>query len=156
MCLLRQAGEKNGLLGKGVLIMKRDDCIFCRLANGDIPTRSVYEDEKFNVIMDTNPASKGHVLILPKDHYADIHEIPGETVEKVMRLAKTMADRLAENLDADGINIVQNNGKAAGQTVFHFHLHIIPRYAGGPAMVTWEPQELPAEEMDAIQKQILG
>lgn len=156
MRLLRQAGKENGLLGKGVLIMKRDDCIFCKLANGDIPTRSVYEDEEFNVIMDASPASKGHVLILPKDHYSDIHEIPAETAGKVMMLAKKMADQLTKNLNADGINIVQNNGEAAGQTVFHFHCHLIPRYADGPAMVTWKPQELPAEEMDAIQAQILG
>ena len=111
------------------------DCIFCKLANGEIPTAKLYEDEHFAVICDANPATKGHALILPKAHYANLLELPDELVEESFVLAKKMAGRMKEKLGCDGINIVQNNGQEAGQTVFHFHVHIIPRYAGGGRFV---------------------
>ncbi len=132
------------------------DCIFCKLANGEIPTRTVYEDEKFRVIMDAAPATRGHSLILPKSHYANIFEMPEDLAADAMRLAKKMATHMTEKLGCDGFNLVQNNGEAAGQTVFHFHLHLIPRYAEGnnPANVNWSHIELSDEEMDAICKTI--
>ncbi len=108
--------------------MKKDDCIFCKLANGVFPTNSIYEDEDFNVILDAGPATKGHALILPKEHYANLFELPDETASKVMVLAKKMATHMKEKLNCDGFNLVQNNGPCAGQTVFHFHYHLIPRY----------------------------
>ena len=108
--------------------MKDVNCIFCKIASGEIPSATLYEDENFRVILDVGPASKGHALILPKDHYANINELPEEIVAKAFVLAKQMAARLTAALDCDGFNILQNNGETAGQTVFHFHIHLIPRY----------------------------
>ena len=107
--------------------MKDSNCIFCKLANGEIPANSIYEDETFRVILDAAPASRGHALILPKEHYADLYEIEEETVGLAMKLAKKLAIQMTRILQCDGFNLVQNNGEVAGQTVFHFHLHLIPR-----------------------------
>lgn len=118
------------------------DCIFCKLAGGEIPTATLYEDDDFRVILDQGPATKGHALILPKQHYADIYEIPEETAARAMVLAKRMAGVMTEAFQCDGFNLVQNNGEAAGQTVFHFHLHLIPRYQGDNAGISWKPGTL--------------
>ena len=128
------------------------DCIFCKLANGEIPTRTVYEDEKFRVIMDAAPATRGHSLILPKSHYASIFEMPEDLAADAMRLAKKMAAHMTEKLGCDGFNLVQNNGEAAGQTVFHFHLHLIPRYeaANDKNIANWSHLELSDSEFDEI------
>lgn len=130
--------------------MRDDNCIFCKLANGDIPTNTVYEDEDFRVILDASPATKGHALILPKEHFANLYEIEDETLAKAAKLAKKVIIREKEALGCDGYNIVQNNGEAAGQTVFHFHMHLIPRYAGEEKIVAWTPQTLPEDEMKEI------
>ncbi|MBQ5430840.1 MAG: HIT family protein [Lachnospiraceae bacterium] len=105
-----------------------DNCIFCKLANGVIPTNSIYEDEDFKVILDADPVSKGHALILPKQHYANLYELGDAEAAKIMPLAKKLATKMAKVLGADGFNILQNNGEVAGQSVFHYHLHLIPRY----------------------------
>ncbi|MCC8151494.1 MAG: HIT family protein [Lachnospiraceae bacterium] len=110
--------------------MKDDNCIFCKLANGDIPTNVIYEDDMFSVILDASPATRGHALILPKHHAANVYELPDEYASKVFVLAKKLAAKMTKILKCDGFNIVQNNGEVAGQTVFHFHMHLIPRYAG--------------------------
>ena len=104
------------------------DCIFCKIANGEIPSATVYEDKDFRVIMDISPASEGHMIILPKEHAANVFELSDEIASKIYVLAKKLAKALKEELDCDGINILQNNGEAAGQTVFHLHMHVIPRY----------------------------
>lgn len=127
-----------------------ENCIFCKIANGEIPAATLYEDEDFRVILDLGPASKGHALILPKQHAADLFELPDEVAAKVLPLAKTIAARLKEGLGADGINLVQNNGKAAGQTVFHFHMHLIPRYQNDTVNVTWKPGTLTEESKQEI------
>ena len=116
--------------------MKNDNCIFCKLANGDIPTNSIYEDDMFNVILDNGPANLGHALILPKDHSANVFETPDETLGKAMILAKKVAQKLKDTLECDGVNLVQNNGAAAGQTVEHFHLHVIPRFTNDGQIIT--------------------
>ncbi len=126
------------------------NCIFCKLANGEIPTNSIYEDERFNVILDNGPATKGHCLILPKDHYANLFELPEETAMEAMKLAKKLSKSLMEKLSADGLNLVQNNGAAAGQTVNHFHLHIIPRYENDGQHILWKPTEPSAEELKSL------
>lgn len=127
------------------------DCIFCKLANGEIPTAKLYEDDDFSVILDANPATKGHALILPKAHYADITEMPEELTAKAFVLAKKMGSHLKETLEADGLNIVQNNGEKAGQTVFHFHIHLIPRYADGPRIVAnWVQNPLSDETREEV------
>ena len=118
------------------------DCIFCKLAGGEIPTATLYEDDDFRVILDQGPATKGHALILPKKHYANIYELPEEVAARAMVLAKKMAGVMTEALKCDGFNLVQNNGEAAGQRVFHFHLHLIPRYQNGNAGITWKPGTL--------------
>lgn len=128
----------------------KDDCIFCKLANGVIPTNSIYEDEDFNVILDLGPATKGHALILPKEHYANIYEIPEETAGKVMILAKRLATKMTERLGADGFNLVQNNNECAGQTVFHFHFHLIPRYENDGQNMLWNPTKPSSEELAEI------
>lgn len=127
-----------------------ENCIFCRIANGEIPAATLYEDEEFRVILDLGPASKGHALILPKKHAANLFELPDETAGKAMILAKKIAAVLKEGLHADGINLVQNNGEAAGQTVFHFHLHLIPRYAEDTVNIKWTPENLSDEARQEI------
>ena len=130
----------------------KDDCIFCKLANGIIPTNSIYEDGEFNVILDLAPATKGHALILPKEHAANIYELPEETAGKVFKLAKKLATKMTDKLGADGFNIVQNNGEIAGQTVFHFHLHLIPRYADDNQEILWNPTSPSAEDLAQIRE----
>ena len=127
-----------------------DDCIFCKIANGQIPSATLYEDEEFRVILDLGPASKGHALILPKKHAANLFELPDDTAGKAMIVAKKIAAALKEGLKADGLNIVQNNGEAAGQTVFHFHMHLIPRYKGDTVNVKWTPGELTEQDKEEI------
>ena len=127
-----------------------DNCIFCKIANGEIPSATLYEDEEFRVILDLGPASKGHALILPKSHAANLFELPEETAGKAMVLAKKIAATLKEGLHADGINLVQNNGEAAGQTVMHFHLHVIPRYENDTVNVNWIPGTLTEEDKQQI------
>ena len=122
--------------------MKDDNCIFCKLANGDIPTNTIYEDADFRVILDASPATKGHVLILPKQHYANMFEIDDEVLAKAAKLAKKVITHEKEVLGCDGYNVLQNNGEAAGQTVFHFHMHLIPRYKDDAAEFGWKPGEL--------------
>lgn len=127
-----------------------DNCIFCKIAAGEIPSATLYEDEDFRVILDLGPASKGHALILPKQHYANLYELPDELAEKVIRLAKKMVIAMTKALQCDGFNVVQNNGEAAGQTVFHFHMHLIPRYKDDHAGVTWTPGKLTDEVRDEV------
>ncbi|MCR1842022.1 HIT family protein [Murimonas intestini] len=122
--------------------MKNDNCIFCKIASGEIPSVTLHEDEDFRVILDVGPASKGHALILPKDHYANIYELPEEMTAKAYVLAKKIAARLTDALNCDGFNILQNNGEPAGQTVFHFHIHLIPRYQNDNVGLTWKPGQL--------------
>lgn len=126
--------------------MTENQCIFCKISKGEIPSATLYEDEDFRVILDLGPASKGHSLILPKAHYANIIEIPDELAAKAMVLAKKMTARMKEALPCDGVNIVQNNGACAGQTVFHFHMHLIPRREGDQVGVSWNPGTLTQED----------
>ena len=132
--------------------MKDDNCIFCKLANKDIPTNIIYEDDRFTVILDASPATKGHALILPKNHAANIYELPDEDAAAVFVLAKKLATKMTEILHCDGFNIVQNNGEVAGQTVFHFHMHLIPRYLndGNEDKLTWNHADLSADEIAEI------
>ena len=135
--------------------MKENNCIFCKIANGEIPSRTLEENDKFRVVLDVGPATKGHALILPKDHYANLYELPEETAADVMKLAKKMAIRMKEKLHCDGFNLVQNNESAAGQTVFHFHLHLIPRYENDNQQINWVPGKPTAEEMDKVLQELI-
>ena len=132
------------------------DCIFCKIAAGEIPSKTLYEDEKFRVILDLGPATKGHALILPKRHAANLFELPEETAAAVMVVAKRLANTMRERLMCDGLNLIQNNGEAAGQTVNHFHLHLIPRYEGDGQTIGWTPNEVTQEELEVIKQEITG
>ena len=131
--------------------MKDETCIFCKIANGEIPSATLYEDEEFRVILDISPASKGHALILPKEHYANLYELSDELAAKALVLAKKMTLKMKDILNCDGYNVVQNNGESAGQTVFHFHMHLIPRYEGDQVGLGWNMGEL----KDADRQEIL-
>ncbi len=136
--------------------MKNNNCIFCKIAAGEIPSRTLYEDEQFRVIMDLGPASRGHALILPKEHYANLFELPEELAADAMKLAKKMATVMTEKLECDGFNLVQNNGEVAGQTVFHFHMHLIPCYKEAGRVIAWETKNMSPEELDEIKNIIIG
>lgn len=132
--------------------MKQDNCIFCKLANGDIPTNTIYEDEEFRVIMDAAPATKGHALVLPKDHFADIYEIDPEVLGRAIQVGQKVIKHATKVLGCEGYNMLQNNGAVAGQTVFHYHLHLIPRYAemDNEKILTWPAKEADAEAIKAL------
>ena len=136
--------------------MVKDDCIFCKIAAGEIPSKTIYEDEKYRVILDLGPATRGHALILPKNHYANLFELPEEDAKEVICLAKKMATIMKDKLGCDGFNLVQNNGEAAGQTVLHFHMHLIPRYENDGQEIGWKPGSPSQDELEEIRKQIAG
>lgn len=138
-----------------MISMKDENCIFCKIAGGEIPSKTIYEDEEFRVILDLGPATKGHALILPKNHSANLYELPEDTAAHVMVLAKRMAVQMKEKLHCDGFNLVQNNGEIAGQTVFHFHMHLIPRYKDDGQRIAWEPGKPSQEELEEIKDQIV-
>lgn len=130
--------------------MRDENCIFCKIANGEIPSATLYEDDDFRIILDLGPASKGHALLLPKEHYENLYMLPDELAVKALPVAKKMITKLTEVLGCDGYNVVQNNGETAGQTVFHFHMHLIPRYKGDQVGLGWKIGELTDEERDDI------
>lgn len=136
--------------------MRDENCIFCKIANGGIPSATVYEDDAFRVILDLGPASKGHALILPKEHAKDICEADEKTAARILPLAARIGAAMQRSLGASGFNVVQNNGSSAGQTVFHLHVHVIPRYEDGPAMVTWTPGKAEPDELQQTAEQLRG
>lgn len=136
--------------------MKKEDCIFCKIAAGEIPSRKLYEDDDVIVIMDLSPTSKGHSLIIPKEHCTNIYDIDEDVAAKVMRVAKRLAIKMTDALGCDGFNLLQNNGETAGQTMFHFHMHLIPRYKDADNnMLKFTSVSLSDEEMDALRDQIV-
>lgn len=134
--------------------MIKDECIFCKLANGIFDTNTVYEDENFRVILDIEPASQGHALILPKNHFANALEADDETLGDAMKLAARTGRALKEAFGCDGINILQNNGEAAGQTVFHLHVHVIPRWERDTVRFEYEKKSFTGEELKATAAEI--
>ncbi len=130
--------------------MKQENCIFCKIAAGEIPSATIYEDNDFRVILDIEPASKGHALILPKEHYANLYELSDEVAAKALQVAKKVITKMTDILGCDGYNVVQNNGVAAGQTVFHFHIHLIPRYKEDDVNITWKQGCLTEEDKAEI------
>ena len=132
--------------------MNKDDCIFCKIANGEIPSATVYEDSICRVILDVNPANKGHALIIPKEHFDNIYSMDAETAAKIFTIATEVAKAQQAELNPDGLNILQNNGEAAGQTVFHFHMHRVPRYIKDNVTMTWIPGKADTEELSALSK----
>ncbi len=133
-----------------------NDCIFCKLANHVFDTNIIYEDDDFTVILDAGPATKGHCLILPKEHYENIFKLPEETTGKAFQLAQKLGAALKDRLKCDGLNIVQNNGETAGQTVFHFHVHLIPRYKEDGQKIGWIPKKPSDEDLAALRDELSG
>lgn len=131
-----------------------ENCVFCKILNGDIPSAKLYEDEDFAIILDVGPATFGHALLLPKQHYANVFEMPDELLSKAVCLGKAWGEKLVRALGADGLNMVQNNGLAAGQTVFHYHLHLIPRYEKDGVGELWNPGTLTEEQRQEILEKI--
>ena len=130
--------------------MKDENCIFCKIAAGEIPSATLYEDEEFRVILDLNPASKGHALILPKEHYRNLYDLDDALAAKVLPLAKKITNRMKEIVKCDGYNLVQNNEEVAGQSVFHFHMHMIPRYEADHVGLGWNMGALTEEDKEEI------
>ena len=127
------------------------DCIFCKLANGVFPTNFIYEDEDFKVILDANPATKGHSLILPKKHFKNLLDADEEVLKKALPLAKKLSNKLIDVLKYDGVNVLQNNNEAAGQAVFHLHIHLIPRYKDQKEhILSWKANKFSDDEMKNI------
>lgn len=127
--------------------MSNENCIFCKIIAGEIPSITVYEDDKFKAIFDIYPASKGHILVLPKKHIENIYELDDETASIALPLIARIARAVQGALKCDGINIMQNNGIAAGQSVFHLHFHIIPRFDKDTVITPW--RNLSYEEGEA-------
>lgn len=132
-----------------------DHCIFCKLANGEIPTRTLYENDAFRIILDANPLTRGHALVLPKKHAENIFELDTETVGKAFQLARQFGAKIVVVLGAAGMNILQNNGRAAGQSVAHFHIHLIPRYVEDGVALGMEGGGEVKYDLDAVMEEIL-
>src|ERR1019366_6933420 len=122
------------------------DCIFCKIVAGDLPATVVESDERALAFLDINPATRGHPLVIPRAHSQDIHDVGAEDLAACVALAQRIAGRARGRLGAAGVNLLQSSGGAAWQTVFHFHIHVIPRYAGDPLRLPWVPAPVdPAE-----------
>jgi histidine triad (HIT) family protein len=125
------------------------DCIFCKILAGDLPGTILAEDERTVSFMDINPATRGHALVVPRSHATDLGEIPDEDLAAVAAAAKRLAARAKERLGADGVNLMNSWGPAAWQTVFHFHMHVIPRYDDDPLKLPWTPAPGDKDEIAA-------
>lgn len=134
--------------------MKDDNCIFCKIAAGEIPSNTLYEDEDFRVIMDIAPAAKGHAIVLPKQHMKNLFEIEPDTAAKALPVVSKVANAVKDALSCDGINVLQNNGEAAGQSVFHLHFHILPRYTDDNFVIPWKQLSYAEGEAEAVAEKI--
>ena len=131
-----------------------DNCIFCKIINGDIPSAVVFENDEFKAILDRFPSNEGHVLIMPKEHCANIFEMDPEKGGRLFALAVKIASAMKEALGFENMNVLQNNGPVAGQTVNHFHLHLIPRYENDSVNVSWPQMDLTDEQIEEVRNKI--
>ena len=132
------------------------DCLFCKIVAGEVPSTRVYEDERTIAFMDINPATRGHLLVVPREHTVNLLEIGDDDLAACARAARTMAGRVTERLHADGVSVLNSCGSAAWQTVFHFHLHVIPRYKGDPLRLPWTPAPGDRDEIAAAARELEG
>ena len=128
--------------------------IFSKIVSGEIPSTKVYEDEHTLAFMDINPASRGHVLVICKEEYPDIFALPEDVLLATVRTTQRVATALRDALKPDGINVIQNNGAAAGQVVFHYHVHLIPRWDDDGAVRLWRPQEADQQDLDTVAEEL--
>lgn len=131
-----------------------DNCIFCKIVRGELNSKTVYEDDYFKAIMDISPAAMGHVIILAKNHAEDIFEMTEEDLSRALIVARKVARAVKSATGCDGINILQNNGVAANQTVFHYHIHIIPRFDNDTVKITWDNLSPDSEDMSIMAEKI--
>ncbi len=136
--------------------MADDDCLFCGIVAGDVPAQVVDSDEHTVAFMDINPATRGHALVVPRTHSADLFEVSDEDLDHTMDAARRLAAKIRAALEPDGFNILNSCGKAAWQTIFHFHLHVIPRYDDDPLKLPWIPRGGDPEEIAAVAEEIRG
>jgi histidine triad (HIT) family protein len=136
--------------------MSPQDCIFCKIVAGELPATLVDEDEQTIAFMDINPATRGHALVVPRTHAADLMEIEPDQLEAVSVAAQRLARRVKQQLGADGVNVINSCGAVAWQTVFHFHLHVIPRYQGDPLRLPWQPTPGDPAEIAAAAARLTG
>jgi histidine triad (HIT) family protein len=132
------------------------DCLFCGIVAGTIPSERIDENERTVAFMDINPATRGHALVVPREHAADLSEIEQEDLIATILAAQRLAERMREALDADGINLLNSFGSAAWQTVFHFHIHVVPRYDDDPLKLPWVPEPGDSDEITQIAKKLRG
>ena len=136
--------------------MSDPDCIFCKILAGELPATIVDEDERTIALMDIAPATRGHALVIPRTHVADLLTIERDDLDAVGAAAQRLAGTVKRRLGADGVNLVNSCGAAAWQTVFHFHIHVIPRYDGDPLRLPWTPAPGDPDEIAAAAKQLTG
>lgn len=136
--------------------MADPDCIFCKIVAGELPARIVDEDERTIAFMDIAPATRGHALVIPRAHATDLIEVGEEDLAATIAAARRLAARMSERLGAEGVNLLNSCGRAAWQTVFHFHVHVIPRYAGDPLRLPWVPGEGDPQAIDAAAQELAG
>ncbi len=133
-----------------------DDCIFCKVVAGELPSETVQEDEHTVAFMDINPWTRGHALVIPRAHSKDLYEVEKADLERTTAGARTLAARMRDTLGCDGVNLLNCCGPAAWQTVFHFHMHVIPRYDDDPLELPIRPQPAKPEELSAVAAEIRG
>ena len=136
--------------------MPHEDCIFCKVLAGDLPSEKVYEDEHAIAVMDINPWTRGHIVVFPRKHAQDLFEVEDEELEQVILAVKRVAGMVRDGLDCDGVNLLQSNGSAAWQTIFHLHFHVIPRYDDDPLELPTRPRPAEPDELAAIAKEVRG
>jgi histidine triad (HIT) family protein len=136
--------------------MRDPDCLFCKIVDGEIPATRVYEDERTIAFMDINPATRGHLLVIPRAHASDLTEVSAEDLGACATAAQALAVRAKDKLGADGVNVLNSCGRAAWQTVFHFHLHVIPRYANDPLRLPWLPEPGDRDEIAGAAAALTG
>lgn len=130
-------------------------CIFCKIAAGEIPARKIYDSEDFTAFLDARPANPGHVLVIPNEHYPTLPDLPENLNPALLQLVKIIAQAQIEALGAQGVNVLQNNGEAAGQAVPHVHIHIIPRFKDDKVVLNWAPVEIKPEQTNEVQKRLM-
>jgi histidine triad (HIT) family protein len=131
-----------------------EDCLFCGIVAGDVPAQIVDSDDHTVAFMDINPATRGHALVVPRQHWADLFEIPDDELQRTMLAARRLAVRMRGALDPDGFNVLNSCGAAAWQTIFHFHLHVIPRYEDDPLKLPWIPRGGDQDEIAQVAEKI--
>ncbi len=136
--------------------MADPDCFFCKIVAGDLPARIVDEDERTIAFMDIAPATRGHALVIPRAHSSDLLSVDREDLSAVALASQRLAARAKERLGADGVNLLSSCGRAAWQTVFHFHIHVIPRYDGDPLRLPWVPVEGDQAQVQATGQELSG